>query len=87
MLTKVRGAFPEIAGTIRFAEKPEDSSVEVEIQTATLSTNSEMRDGHLRGDDFFSVEKYPTIVFKSTGGPRRPAAPTSSSTETSPSAT
>ena len=66
MLTKVRGAFPEIVGTIHLAEKPEDSTVEVELQTATLSTNSEMRDGHLRGDDFFSVETYPTISFKST---------------------
>ena len=66
MLTKVRGAFPEIEGSIHLAEKPEDSTVEVELQTATLSTNSEMRDGHLRGDDFFSVETYPTITFKST---------------------
>jgi len=67
MLTKVRGAFPEIVGTIKLAEKPEDSSVEVELQTATLSTNSDMRDEHLRSDDFFSVETYPTITFKSTG--------------------
>jgi polyisoprenoid-binding protein YceI len=67
MLTKVRGAFPEISGTIQLAEKVEASSVEVELQTATLNTNSEMRDEHLRGDDFFSVETYPTIVFKSTG--------------------
>jgi polyisoprenoid-binding protein YceI len=67
MLTKVRGAFPEITGTIRLGETPEASTVEVELQTATLSTNSEMRDEHLRGDDFFSVETYPTIVFKSTG--------------------
>jgi len=67
MLTKVRGAFPELSGTIRLAERPEDSTVEVELQTATLSTNSDMRDDHLRGDDFFSVEKYPTISFKSTG--------------------
>jgi polyisoprenoid-binding protein YceI len=67
MLSKVRGAFPEIAGTIRFAEKPEESTVEVEIQTATVNTNSEMRDEHLRSEDFFFVEKYPTMVFKSTG--------------------
>ena len=66
MLTKVRGAFPEITGTIQVAEKPEDSRVEVELQTATVSTNSDMRDEHLRGDDFFSVETYPTIAFKST---------------------
>jgi polyisoprenoid-binding protein YceI len=67
MMTKVRGQFPEVSGTITLAERPEDSSVEVELQTATVNTNSEMRDGHLRGDDFFSVETYPTITFRSTG--------------------
>ena len=67
MMTKVRGTFPEVSGAITVAERPEDSTVEVELQTATVNTNSEMRDGHLRGDDFFSVETYPTITFKSTG--------------------
>jgi polyisoprenoid-binding protein YceI len=67
MLSKVRGAFPEVAGTIQVAEKPEESSVQVELQTATLNSNSEMRDEHLRGTDFFDVETYPTMAFKSTG--------------------
>lgn len=42
------------------------SSVQMEIQAASISTNNEQRDEHLRSADFFDVEKYPTITFKST---------------------
>jgi polyisoprenoid-binding protein YceI len=66
MMTKVRGVFPEVSGTIQLAETPEASAVEVDLQTATVSTNNEGRDEHLRSADFFDVETYPTIVFKST---------------------
>jgi polyisoprenoid-binding protein YceI len=67
MLTKVRGRFPEISGTIEIAETPEDSHTEVELKTATLSTGSAMRDEHLRTSDFFEVERFPSITFRSTG--------------------
>ena len=67
MLTKVRGRFPEVSGTIEIAEAPEDSHTEVELKTATLSTGSAMRDEHLRTSDFFETERYPTITYRSTG--------------------
>ncbi|HJS27649.1 MAG TPA: YceI family protein [Actinomycetota bacterium] len=66
MLSKVRGRFSGYDGTVTIAERPEDSHVEVEIQAASLSTDTEMRDDHLRSDDFLEVETYPTISFRST---------------------
>jgi polyisoprenoid-binding protein YceI len=49
------------------AERPEDSTLEVEIDTATVDTRDETRDAHLRSGDFFGVEDHPTISFRSTG--------------------
>lgn len=67
MLTKVRGRFTEFSGTVEIGETPEDSSVQVEIQAASVQTNQEMRDNHLKSGDFFEVETYPTLTFRSTG--------------------
>jgi polyisoprenoid-binding protein YceI len=68
MITKVRGRFTSVAGTI---EVPEGSSVpvsvDVSIDTASIDTREEQRDGHLKSVDFFEAEKYPKITFKSTG--------------------
>ena len=66
MLSKVRGRFSEFDGTVTIAERPEDSHVEVEIQAASLSTDTQMRDDHLRSDDFFQTDAFPTIDFVST---------------------
>jgi polyisoprenoid-binding protein YceI len=65
MLSKVRGRFTEYDGTVTIAERPEDSHVEVEIQAASLSTDTHMRDDHLRSGDFLEVETYPTLTFRS----------------------
>ena len=65
MLSKVRGKFSEFDGTVTIAERPEDSHVEVEIQAASLSTDTQMRDDHLRSDDFLEVEEYPKLSFRS----------------------
>ena len=65
MLSKVRGRFMEFDGTVTIAERPEDSHVEVEMQAASLATDTEMRDDHLRSDDFLEVEEYPTLTFRS----------------------
>jgi polyisoprenoid-binding protein YceI len=65
MLSKVRGRFTEYDGTVTIAERPEDSHVEVEIQAASLSTDTQMRDDHLRSGDFLEVETYPTLTFRS----------------------
>jgi polyisoprenoid-binding protein YceI len=65
MLSKVRGRFSEFDGTVTIADRPEDSHVEVEIAAASLSTDTQMRDDHLRSDDFLEVEAYPTLTFRS----------------------
>ncbi len=67
MVAKTRGRFSDFAGTVEIGENPLESSVEVTIQTASIDTRDEQRDGHLRSGDFFDVEHHPTITFKSTG--------------------
>ena len=66
MITKVRGRFSDVSGRITIAEEPEDSHVEVEIGVASLSSGNDDRDGHLKSADFFDVDNFPTITFRST---------------------
>ena len=67
LLSKVRGRFNDFAGTIEFdPARPHDSRVEVVIQAASIDTGESARDNHLRTADFFEVEKFPTLTFKST---------------------
>lgn len=66
MLTKIRGRFSGFEGRVVVGEGPADSSVEVTIQTATIDSNEEMRDNHLKSEDFLDVERHPTMTFKST---------------------
>ena len=66
MISKVRGRFAEFDGRIDIAEVPQDSSVEVTVQAASVDSGEPTRDGHLRSPDFFDVERYPTIKFRST---------------------
>jgi len=67
LITKVRGRFAEFDGTITFApDAPADSSVSFAIQTKSIDTNQAQRDEHLRSADFFDVEKFPVLAFKST---------------------
>jgi polyisoprenoid-binding protein YceI len=66
--SQVTGAFTDFAGTVNYDQAaPEKSSVEIVVQTASIDTDNEKRDGHLKSDDFFNAEKFPTITFKSTG--------------------
>jgi len=66
MVSDVKGQFERFTGTIVLDPKNiEASSVDVTIETPSVSTNNEKRDGHLKSPDFFDVEKYPTITFKS----------------------
>lgn len=65
-VSKVRGRFGDFSGTIRIdAAKPEASSVEFTIRTASIDTNEPKRDAHLKSPDFFDAEKYPEIRFVS----------------------
>jgi len=67
LLTKVRGRFTDFEGTVKLdQENPENSSVDVSIQATSIDTSQADRDVHLRSADFFDVEKFPTLTFKST---------------------
>lgn len=67
MLTTVRGDFQKTTGTVELDEKDvTKSKVEATIDASTVDTRVADRDKHLRSQDFFWVEKYPTITFKST---------------------
>jgi len=64
-LAKVRGRFNDFTGAITIADAPEDSSVEVEIDVASVESADQRRDEHLRSPDFFHVEQHPKITFRS----------------------
>jgi polyisoprenoid-binding protein YceI len=66
MVSKVRGRFTDYEGTIVVADDPAASSVEVIIQAASINTNDEGRDNHVRTNDFLSVDQFPTLTFRST---------------------
>jgi polyisoprenoid-binding protein YceI len=64
---KVPGSFSGIQAALVFdPENPAANSVEATIPVASINTANERRDRHLKTDDFFSVEKYPNVTFKST---------------------
>jgi polyisoprenoid-binding protein YceI len=66
MVSKVRGRFADVTGSITLAENPLDSAVEVVIKAASIDTGVADRDKHLRSADFLDVENYPELTFKST---------------------
>jgi polyisoprenoid-binding protein YceI len=67
IVTRVRGKFADISGTIQVdKDKPEASSVEFAAKTTSVDTGVADRDKHLRSPDFFDVEKFPEMTFKST---------------------
>lgn len=67
LLSKAGGNFDEFSGTLRYdAQNPAKSRFEFTIQVASIDTDNEKRDQHLRSADFFDVETYPAIGFKST---------------------
>ncbi|GAB2690327.1 YceI family protein [Thalassiella azotivora] len=67
MVTKVRGRFGDVQGTLTFGDDVAASTAEATVQVASVDTGSADRDGHLRSADFFDVENHPTITFRSTG--------------------
>jgi polyisoprenoid-binding protein YceI len=61
------GRFNEFDGSFSYdTEDPDNSSIEVQINTASLDSNHAERDKHLRGEDFLDVDQYPEAAFKST---------------------
>ena len=67
MVSKVNGSFERFSGMIQYdPDNVAASSVNVEIEVASITTRSADRDNHLRSADFFDAETYPTITFRST---------------------
>jgi polyisoprenoid-binding protein YceI len=67
MVSKVRGRFTTFSGQLVTGENPLDSSVTAEIDLASITTGTQQRDDHIRSADFFEVETYPKMTYRSTG--------------------
>lgn len=65
MVTKVRGRFGAVAGTVHVDEDLSRSRVSVELEAASVDTRDEQRDAHLRSADFLDADTYPTLRFES----------------------
>ena len=67
LVSKVSGGFNEFSGEFSFDEKnPKSFQGQFTIQAASINTNNAKRDEHLRTDEFFGVQKYPTLTFKAS---------------------
>jgi polyisoprenoid-binding protein YceI len=67
MVTKVRGAFNEFAGTFTVdADDPTSATAEVTIEATSIDTRNADRDAHLRSNDFFAMDEHPQLTFRST---------------------
>ena len=67
MIANVKGHFSKVSGVlVRNESDPTNDRVEATIEAASIETSNEQRDGHLKSADFFHVEKFPTLHFKST---------------------
>ena len=66
MVTKVRGSFTDVSGTVEVGDDITKSVATVVINTASVSTGTADRDTHLRSADFFDVDTFPEITFVST---------------------
>lgn len=67
MISNVRGQFERFTGTVDFVEEnPSQSSVDVQIEAASINTREEKRDAHLRSNDFLAADQHPYLTFKST---------------------
>lgn len=67
MVTKVRGDFREFEGVLDIdGEDPSRSSGQLTITAKSIHTGNEQRDGHLRGNDFFDMDSFPELTFRTT---------------------
>ncbi|WP_240475380.1 YceI family protein [Vulgatibacter incomptus] len=66
MVSHVRGEFTALSGTIQFDKNaPEKIAIDATVDATTINTRDAKRDGHLKSADFFDVEKFPSLTFKS----------------------
>ncbi len=63
---KVRGHFTEFVGTITIGDSAATTKVEATVQANSITTNNEMRDGHLKSADFIDLVNHPTLTLTST---------------------
>ncbi|MCC6365570.1 MAG: YceI family protein [Bryobacterales bacterium] len=72
MISNVKGQFTGITGVLTLDESQiANSRVEATIDASSIQTRDAQRDGHLKSADFFDVEKYPSLTFRSTKIERR----------------
>ena len=66
VISEVDGAFKTFSGVMT-ASKPDftDAQIDITVDIASINTDNEMRDKHLKSDDFFNAEKFPKMTFKS----------------------
>jgi len=68
MITNVTGKFTEFDATLESdKEDLSDAKISFEANVNSITTHNEQRDGHLKSDDFFNAEKFPKLIFVSTG--------------------
>jgi polyisoprenoid-binding protein YceI len=68
MISNVKGQFPKVTGALTLDESDlTNSRAEASIEAASIETRDSQRDAHLKSPDFFDVEKFPALSFKSTG--------------------
>ena len=67
MVSKVRGHFRTFDAEIVTAENPLESKVTATVDLSSIDTDNPDRDAHIRSADFFEVETYPTLTYRSTG--------------------
>lgn len=67
VISEVEGAFKKFTGTM-ISTKPDftDAIIDFNVEVSSLNTDNDMRDNHLKGDDFFNAAQFPQITFKST---------------------
>lgn len=67
MISNVKGQFAKVSGTLHLDESElANSRVEAVIEASSIETRDPQRDAHLKSPDFFHVEKFPTLSFKSS---------------------
>jgi polyisoprenoid-binding protein YceI len=67
LISKVKGKFEKFDATFTTGENPLESTVTATAEVASINTNDENRDGHLRTNDFFDAPSHPQLTFVSTG--------------------